>query len=99
MGLATIRMFEITYHHKVQEDIRGISSLHKKSIKKAIEEKLTTEPDFFGKPLQFSLSGLRSLRVGDYRVIFQIKKKEVFVVLIAHRSVVYKYVDKRLSKQ
>lgn len=83
-------MFEITYHKKILEDIAGISSVHKKAIQKAIEEKLMTEPEFFGKPLQFSLVGLRSLRVGDYRVIFQLKKKEVYIVLIAHRSVVYK---------
>lgn len=89
-------MFEITYHHKIPEDISDISSLHKSTIKKAIEEKLTIQPEFFGKPLQFSLVGLRSMRVGDYRVIFQLKKKEVFVVLIAHRSVVYKSMGKRI---
>lgn len=89
-------MFEITYHKKIVEDISSISTSHKKVIKKAIEEKLETEPEFFGKPLQFSLSGLRSLRVGDYRVIFQLKKKEVFIVLIAHRSVVYKVINKRV---
>lgn len=89
-------MFEITYHHKIPEDVSGISSSYKNTIKKAIEEKLTTQPEFFGKPLQFSLTGLRSMRVGDYRVIFQLKKKEVFIILIAHRSVVYKSIDKRI---
>jgi mRNA interferase RelE/StbE len=89
-------MFEITYHKKIVEDISVISSTHKNTIKKAIEEKLITSPEFFGKPLQFSLNGLRSLRVGDYRVIFQLKKKEVFVVLIAHRSIVYKLIHKRV---
>lgn len=89
-------MFEITYHHKIPEDISGISSSHKDIIKKAIEEKLTTQPEFFGKPLQFSLTGLRSMRVVDYRVIFQLKKKEVFIILIAHRSIVYKVIDKRV---
>lgn len=89
-------MFEITYHKKVADDVSALSSSNKIAIKKAIKEKLTTEPDFFGKPLQFSLSGLRSLRVGDYRVIFQLKKKEVFVVLIGHRSVVYALINKRV---
>ncbi|OHA82796.1 MAG: hypothetical protein A2937_03120 [Candidatus Yonathbacteria bacterium RIFCSPLOWO2_01_FULL_47_33b] len=89
-------MFEITYHKKIVDDISIISSSHKNAIKKAIEEKLTNSPDFFGKPLQFSLAGLRSLRVGDYRIIFQLKKKEVFIILIAHRSVVYTLVNKRI---
>lgn len=89
-------MFEITYHTKILEDLSSISSSYKNSIRKAIEEKLRTQPEFFGKPLQFSLFGLRSLRVGDYRVIFQLKKKEVYIVLIAHRSVVYKAIAVRV---
>jgi mRNA interferase RelE/StbE len=89
-------MFEITYHKKIVDDISSISSAHKNLIKKSIEEKLRTEPEFFGKPLQFSLSGLRSLRVGDYRIIFQLKKKEVFIILIAHRSIVYKIINNRV---
>lgn len=89
-------MFEITYHKKILDDISVISSASRNTIRKAIEEKLAVSPDFFGKPLQYSLAGLRSLRVGDYRVVFQLKKKEVFVVLIAHRSVVYKMAGKRI---
>lgn len=82
-------MYEISYHRKVIDDISTISTAHKNAIKKSIEEKLTNAPEIFGKPLQFSLTGLRSLRVGDYRVVFQLKKHEVFILLIAHRSVVY----------
>ena len=88
-------MFEVTYHKKVVDDISILSTSHQRAIRRAIEEKLTNTPEFFGKPLQFSLAGLRSLRVGGYRVIFQLKKNEVFVVLIAHRSVVYTIIRKR----
>lgn len=89
-------MFDITYHKKVADDISVISASNRIALKRAIKEKLARTPEFFGKPLRFSLAGLRSLRVGDYRVVFQIKKKEVFVVLIAHRSVVYALVNKRV---
>ena len=89
-------MFEITYHRKVANDVSAISSFHKNALEGAIEEKLTRSPEFFGKPLQFSLKGLRSLRVGDYRIVFQMKKTEVFIILIAHRSVVYKLINKRI---
>lgn len=60
-----------------------------RKIKKAIETKLTTHPEVFGKPLRFSLKGHRSLRVGDYRVIYRIEKATVKPFIIAHRSVVY----------
>ncbi len=88
-------MFTITYHRKVSDDIANVAVVHRRAIKRAIEEKLITAPQFFGKPLQFSLVGLRTLRVGDYRVVFRLQRKEVFVVLIAHRSVVYKLINSR----
>lgn len=88
-------MYTITYHHKIPDDIAKLSATAKKTIKKAIEDKLTAEPEFFGKPLQFSLKGLRSMRVGDYRVVFLLSKREVFIVLIEHRSTVYQSILKR----
>lgn len=88
-------MFIISYHYKIVDDLKRISADHKKVIKKAIEDKLVTEPDFFGKPLQFSLKGYRTMRVGDYRVVFQLTKKEVFIILIEHRSTVYQSIKKR----
>jgi mRNA interferase RelE/StbE len=88
-------MFTVLYHHKIPDDIAGVSATAKKQIQKSIEEKLTIDPQFFGKPLQFSLKGLRSMRVGNYRVIFTLQKKEVFIVLIEHRATVYKTLEKR----
>jgi mRNA interferase RelE/StbE len=58
-------------------------------IQKAIEEKLRTHPETFGKPLHQSLFGCRSLRVGEYRVIYLLKKHTVEILLIGHRSNVY----------
>ncbi len=89
-------MIDIQYHSKILDDLKQISAPIKKDIKKAIEEKLTTAPEFFGKPLQFSLKGLRSMRVGDYRVIFALSKGVVQIVLISHRSVAYKDIEKRM---
>lgn len=89
-------MFNIEYHSKIFDDLKQISAPIKKDIQKAIEEKLTTAPEFFGKPLQFSLKGLRSMRVGDYRVIFGLSKDVVRIVLISHRSVAYKDIEKRI---
>lgn len=87
-------MYKISYHVAVPDDIASIGEVHRRRIKEAIEQKLESSPVRFGKPLQNSLSGLRSLRVGDYRVVFQITGLVVFVVLIAHRSMVYKIARK-----
>ena len=89
-------MYDISYHTEIANDISAIGSGDKKRIKIAIESKLMVDPIRFGKPLQYSLKGLRSFRVGDYRIVFVLIKTEIFVVLIAHRSVVYEKAVKRI---
>lgn len=82
--------FEIIYHALVlSEDIPKLNKTQKLRIRLAIEKKLQTDPLTFGKPLRKSLRGYRSLRVGEYRVIFLIDGRIVKVFLIQHRSVVY----------
>ncbi|OQW46987.1 MAG: hypothetical protein A4S09_16210 [Proteobacteria bacterium SG_bin7] len=84
-------MYKIEYVESVQDDLLDISKSNKERIRRAIEKKLATNPIEFGQPLQYSLKGLRRLRVGDYRIIFQIEenKKVVLVVKIGHRKEVY----------
>lgn len=83
--------FEILYHETViKKDIPKLPKTVKERIKVAIEEKLVTAPEKFGKPLRRSLKGYRKLRVGDYRVVFKIEKNIVNIFFIQHRSIVYK---------
>lgn len=82
--------FILEYHMRVvNEDIPSLPKKIKERIKKAVEAKLTTAPEHYGKPLRRSLRGYRGLRVGDYRVVFRIEGNKVKVLLISHRSVVY----------
>lgn len=86
--------FKITYHiDVVKHDIPKLTPSQRKKIQSAIETKLTTYPDAFGKPLRRSLKGYRKLRVEDYRVIFKINQQLVIIFVIQHRSVVYKKLD------
>lgn len=90
-------IFKITYHTEViMNDIPKISQTIKNRIKQSIENKLTTQPEIFGKPLRKSIKGYRKLRVGDYRIIFQIKKGMIKIFAIQHRSIVYKQIHKRI---
>lgn len=89
--------FDIRYHELVRkEDIPRLSSEWREKIKRAIENRLTTRPEAYGKPLRQSLKGYRKLRVGDYRVIFRIGGRAVKILIIQHRSVAYKMVQKRI---
>ena len=84
-------MFSIEYLESVKDDLKSIPKSMKAKINKAIEKKLILNPIEFGKPLQYSLKGLRRLRVEDYRIIYQIEidRKVVLVVKIGHRKEVY----------
>ena len=74
----------------VANDIPRLSKTAQRRIKQAIETKLASHPMEFGKPLRYSLKGARSLRVGDYRVVFTIQPDNVvLIVKIGHRGEVY----------
>ena len=49
------------------------------------------ENPHLGKPLSYDLSGLRSLRVGKYRIIYEINENERKVILmsVSHRKKSY----------
>ena len=90
-------MFAIVYHRLVVfNDLTKLSKEWKENVRRAIEGRLTTHPDLYGKPLRRSLKGYRKLRVGDYRVIFKIDKNTVRVLIIQHRSAVYEEANKRI---
>lgn len=73
----------------VKDDILSLPIKIRNIIKKAIEERLFSDPIAFGKPLRYSLKGHRRLRVGNYRVVYRIAGKRVIIVAIKHRKEVY----------
>jgi mRNA interferase RelE/StbE len=89
-------MFIVAYDERVAGDLSQLTKSVRERIKQAIASKLTANPEIFGKPLRHSLFGFKSLRVGDYRVIYLIQKNKVLVILIAHRRDVYELADKLL---
>lgn len=86
----------VQYHPMViRDDIPKLDATHRKRVKKAIEQKLMTRPDLFGIPLRQSLIGHRKLRVGDYRVVFRLEGVVVKILVIQHRSIIYKHLPQR----
>ena len=83
-------LFEPKYHPEVARDIAGFPQNIKNRIRKAIEDRLILDPVKFGEPLRRSLSGFRKLRVGDYRVIYQIQGQTVIILKIGHRREIYR---------
>lgn len=88
--------FEIRYHPHVKKiNLPVVDAKTKKRIKTAIEMRLAAAPQRYGEPLRKTLKGYWKLRVGDYRVVFQITDHVIYVLGIIHRKKVYEKIGKR----
>jgi len=81
--------YTIVYHPEIPKDISGFPENVKARIKKAIEQRLVIDPVKYGEPLRHTLQGYRKLRVGDYRIIYKIKKTNIIILKIGHRKDIY----------
>ena len=89
--------YRVSYHELVvKEDIPKLGAGIKARIRHAIESRLMTHPELYGKPLRRSLHGYYKLRAGDYRVIFKISASTIKILIIGHRSRVYEKIGQRL---
>lgn len=88
----------VAYHPKVPKDMEVIPANMRHRIRRAIEERLMTSPEEYGERLRKDLAGAWKLRVGDYRIVFDLAPKQalVTVLLIAHRRSVYEEAAGRL---
>jgi len=84
----------------LKDDFKRIELHHQRKILKVIRERLSTEPEMYGQPLRGDLKGLWKLRVGEFRVIYEIQKEQVVVYVIKiglrRNDDVYRAVLKRL---
>lgn len=87
----------IRYTASAAKAIRKLDPQIQRRVRAAVEA-LAEDPER-GKPLQLTLQGLRSLRTGDYRVIYRTvaDRLEVLVVAAGHRREVYDRLRERLK--
>lgn len=93
-------MFTVFYHPKVRLDFRKIHAKHIAVLREAIDTKIAINPEIYGKPLKRTLKNLRSLRVGNYRIIYTVKQKKltILVLIVGNRDKVYQDAQKRLAQ-
>ncbi len=84
-------MYSILIDPKARKQLRRIDPRYLKPIQSSID-KLANNP-LTGKKLESELRNQYSLRVGVYRIIYQLFKEElvVLVIRIDHRGQVYKH--------
>ncbi|TBR24448.1 type II toxin-antitoxin system RelE/ParE family toxin [bacterium] len=90
--------YTLVYQREVvDEDIPAVPPGLRPRLAKAIEARLTTHPEQYGRPLRGTLAGYWKLRVGDFRVVFRVVGKEVVIHAIRNRKDVYSDILKRLD--
>jgi mRNA interferase RelE/StbE len=73
-------MYQVVIDELVlRKDFKKIDPHDQRKIVRAIRQKLTTKPKDYGKPLRGKLRGFWKLRVGEYRVIYEIQENQVLV--------------------
>jgi mRNA interferase RelE/StbE len=80
---------ELRLTRRAHQDLQTIPAI----AREAVVETLTViaiEPENAGKRLVGRLKGLRSARVGNYRVLYTIESIGVIVRAIRHRTVAYR---------
>jgi len=82
-------MYKLLIDDKVVKDLRKIDRVWRSKILTSIKSKLI-ENSYSGKKLVGDLSPYYWLRIGDYRVLYEIIENEVVVVVkVKHRKNVY----------
>ncbi len=82
--------YQVILAKSAEKRLKRLPRAKKVRVLKALKD-LEKDP-YLGKPLVGELSGLFSLRIWPYRVIYQIEKKRLIVIVfnIGHRQGVYK---------
>ncbi len=92
----------IRYHQDVEDDLESITSSAARRILRAIDTKLTKAPLQYGTPLSGNLSTFRKLRIGDYRLVYQVINAEVTVYVLAvgprRNKEIYNTANKRVGQ-
>jgi len=80
--------FAVLLHPRAARDLDKIEKLVQQRIREQLRG-LKDRPEHVGKQLKYS--DFWSLRVGDYRAIYEIdrKKRQVIVLFVGHRKKVY----------
>jgi mRNA interferase RelE/StbE len=73
----------IIYHRDAEDDLESVNPSAARRIMRAIDDKLSQAPMQFGAALSGNLANFRKLRIGDYRVVYQVIDVTVTVYVLA----------------
>ncbi len=85
-------MYRIDFSRQAEKALRSVYQADRKLYNHLLEafEEIRKEPEV-GKPLRFELKGLRSYRIGSYRIIYRVDRGRLLITIIdlGHRREIY----------
>ncbi len=89
--MSRYNIYNICFTRTSKKQFEFLPSKVRKEITKILEEEIARNP-LLGKPLHGALKDLRSQRIGNLRIIYQIIKSKLVVMVInlEHRKQVYR---------
>lgn len=81
--------YKLLYTRTSIKDIEKLDRVTKKKIKKKLEV-FIEKPYFYARKLTDTKIGNYCWRIGNYRIIFDIDRKNIVILRIRHRREVYK---------
>jgi len=80
-----------------EADLPRLDLETRRRIRRKIEQ-IREDPHGYGKPLGRELTGLYKVRVGKYRIVYQVREAErlLLLIAIAHREEIYELARLRL---
>jgi mRNA interferase RelE/StbE len=86
-------VWRIEFDEAAKKELARLDRQVQVQIQRFLRERIVTEEDprRFGEPLRANLSGFWKYRVGNYRIVAEIREEEVLVLVvrIGHRKNVY----------
>ena len=81
--------WRLVYTERAAKDIRALDSGTRSKVGRALR-KLERGPTIGVKRLTQPALGTYRLRVGDYRVVFDILRADIVILRVGHRSSIYR---------
>lgn len=83
-------MYEFLFADDFLKSLKQLDGAQQKAIKEKLNFLSQQEnPLLYAKKLK-GLNGILRFRVGSYRIIFKVEKNQIILLIIGHRSEIYK---------
>jgi mRNA interferase RelE/StbE len=77
-----MREYQVIWNEKSLKELSRLGRKEARRIQAKVERHLVKAPQELGKPLTGPWKNLYRYRIGDYRVIYEIRKQEIVLVVV-----------------